>query len=187
MTAPAFCPAMPANARLPRLPISAIWSANREQRPSPRSAPARSGTPRTARCFLRQVRERTGLAVRIIDGSEEARLTLLGVSRALDARTLQPRTLVIDIGGGSTEIISIEPAFETSLPLGAVYLTERFLRHDPPLPGTNWSAPPGDQVDSARRRCRRRSACRQGSWGPRERSRPWLPWISNSRTTTRPG
>jgi exopolyphosphatase/guanosine-5'-triphosphate,3'-diphosphate pyrophosphatase len=85
--------------------------------------------------FLRQARERTGLDVRIIEGSEEARLTLLGVSRALDAHTLQPRTMVIDIGGGSTEIISIEPAFEASLSLGAVYLTERFLRHDPPLTG----------------------------------------------------
>ena len=42
---------------------------------------------------------------------------------------------MIDIGGGSTEIMTIEPdgsANEISLPLGAVYLTERFLKSDPP-------------------------------------------------------
>jgi exopolyphosphatase/guanosine-5'-triphosphate,3'-diphosphate pyrophosphatase len=45
--------------------------------------------------------------------------------------------LVIDIGGGSTEIIITRPGAESrikSFPLGAVYLTERFINHDPPSP-----------------------------------------------------
>jgi exopolyphosphatase/guanosine-5'-triphosphate,3'-diphosphate pyrophosphatase len=86
-----------------------------------------------SRVFLREVQSRTGLTVTIIDGKEEARLTLLGVSRALGEEVLSAGSIVADIGGGSTEIISRDPAFETSLPLGAVYLTERFLRQDPPL------------------------------------------------------
>ncbi len=43
--------------------------------------------------------------------------------------------MVLDIGGGSTEISLIRPATGTkafSLPLGAVYLTERFIKNDPP-------------------------------------------------------
>ncbi len=45
--------------------------------------------------------------------------------------------LVIDIGGGSTEIIVTHPAEEptmASLPLGAVYLTDRYIKNDPPAP-----------------------------------------------------
>ncbi len=94
--------------------------------------------------FLADVSRSTGLEIRVITGGEEARLTLLGVARALrgiafdkGGNPLAP-ALVVDIGGGSTEIIAVgshaEPG-EASLPLGAVYLTERFIRHDPPLPG----------------------------------------------------
>ncbi len=90
--------------------------------------------------FIQETKKRTGLDIRVIQGNEEARLTLLGVSRALrDERTgegiLSSSALVIDIGGGSTEIIVTRPGgepVEMSLPLGAVYLTERFIRHDPP-------------------------------------------------------
>lgn len=93
--------------------------------------------------YLELVKKKTGLAVEIISGEEEARLTLLGVEQALqecgrrtDARRVP--ALVIDIGGGSTELIRThpgrEPALTVSLPLGAVYLTERFLKTDPPSP-----------------------------------------------------
>ncbi|HEX9019691.1 MAG TPA: Ppx/GppA phosphatase family protein [Nitrospirota bacterium] len=92
-----------------------------------------------SRAFIDEVEKRTGLAVRIVSGEEEARLTLLGVTQALrgckgpgdgGARF----ALVIDIGGGSTEVISSSSPKRgvASLPLGAVYLTERFIRHDPP-------------------------------------------------------
>jgi exopolyphosphatase/guanosine-5'-triphosphate,3'-diphosphate pyrophosphatase len=91
--------------------------------------------------FVDDVKKRTGLYIRVITGEEEARLTLLGVSRMLrgvhsatgDDRVIY--SLVIDIGGGSTEIILTHPGAEpkvVSLALGAVYLTERFIEHDPP-------------------------------------------------------
>jgi exopolyphosphatase/guanosine-5'-triphosphate,3'-diphosphate pyrophosphatase len=94
-----------------------------------------------AREFVDDVKKRTGIDIRVITGEEEARLTLLGVSRML--RGVRSATgddrfrssLVIDIGGGSTEIIMARPGAEpemVSLALGAVYLTERFIAHDPP-------------------------------------------------------
>ena len=91
--------------------------------------------------FVYDVKKRTGLDIRVITGEEEARLTLLGVSRLLKgvrSATGDDRlrsSLVIDIGGGSTEIIMTRPGAEPemlSLALGAVYLTERFIAHDPP-------------------------------------------------------
>jgi len=91
--------------------------------------------------FVDDVKKRTGLYIRVITGEEEAQLTFLGVSRMLRG-VLSPTcddrlksSLVIDIGGGSTEIIMTRPGAEPemlSLPLGAVYLTERFIVHDPP-------------------------------------------------------
>jgi exopolyphosphatase/guanosine-5'-triphosphate,3'-diphosphate pyrophosphatase len=91
--------------------------------------------------FIHDVKERTGIDVSVISGDEEARLTLLGVSWSLPRGLMRakggtPRpSLVIDIGGGSTELITTRAGAApvmTSLPLGAVYMTERFLRHDPP-------------------------------------------------------
>ncbi len=91
--------------------------------------------------FVDDVKKRTGLDIGVITGEEEARLTLLGVSRMLrgvHSATGDDRlrsSLVIDIGGGSTEIIMTRLGAETemvSLALGAVYLTERFIEHDPP-------------------------------------------------------
>lgn len=84
--------------------------------------------------------ERTmGLAITVISGQEEARLTLRGVIQSLrESEKSGDRScpiFVVDIGGGSTEIIMGRPAGEpltVSLGLGAVYLTERFLGGDPP-------------------------------------------------------
>lgn len=86
--------------------------------------------------FLRRVEEGTGIRVEVIPGEEEARLSYLAVRR--DARWRDcPRLIVIDIGGGSTEIIQGETgtdriAARTSVNLGAVKLTESLLRSDPP-------------------------------------------------------
>ncbi len=75
----------------------------------------------------------TGLALRVIDGAEEARLTLLGVRHGL--RLESQRILVMDVGGGSTEFVlakgeAIEAIVTTGL--GVVKLTERYLLSDPP-------------------------------------------------------
>ncbi|MEO6605076.1 MAG: exopolyphosphatase [Aeromicrobium sp.] len=67
----------------------------------------------------------------VLDGPSEARAGFLGATRDLE----QARTLVVDIGGGSTELVvglaeEIESA--VSLDIGSVRLTERFLKTDPP-------------------------------------------------------
>jgi exopolyphosphatase/guanosine-5'-triphosphate,3'-diphosphate pyrophosphatase len=96
-------------------------------------------TASNAREFISEVRQRTGLAVAVITGEEEARLTLLGVARSLmdkgGKRSLPASALVVDIGGGSTEVIAKRSSgipISASMPLGAVYLTEQFLKTDPP-------------------------------------------------------
>lgn len=82
--------------------------------------------------FVAELRERFDLSARVLDGEEEARLTYLG------ATAEQPPdrpTLVIDIGGGSTELIlgsGEEIAFHTSLQAGVVRHTERHIATDPP-------------------------------------------------------
>lgn len=73
--------------------------------------------------------------VEIISGSEEARLIHVGVQAGWPGLT--GRTLVVDIGGGSTELIVTRGGVleaSWSLPLGAVRLRESFLREDPPAP-----------------------------------------------------
>jgi exopolyphosphatase/guanosine-5'-triphosphate,3'-diphosphate pyrophosphatase len=68
--------------------------------------------------FLGEVEWSYGFATRLLTGDEEAALTLRGVG------PLQDDTVVIDIGGGSTELIT--DVFRTSLDVGSVRLTERF-------------------------------------------------------------
>jgi len=82
--------------------------------------------------FVAELRERFALSARILDGAEEARLTYLGAT-VEDPPTIP--TLVIDIGGGSTELIlgtGPEIGFHTSLQTGVVRQTERHLASDPP-------------------------------------------------------
>lgn len=83
--------------------------------------------------FLAELRERFALDARILDGDTEAQLTYAGAcaDHASDGRT----TLVIDIGGGSTELIvgdGPEVGFHTSIQAGTVRHTERHLKQDPP-------------------------------------------------------
>ncbi len=85
--------------------------------------------------FLQRTSTALGADVEIISGQEEARLIHLGV----EARWLRPkeRTLIIDVGGGSAElIVSYDGQLldSVSKPLGAVRLTEMFLKSDPPQP-----------------------------------------------------
>ena len=84
--------------------------------------------------FARTVRERFGFDARILDGEEEARLTYLGATTGRDTAPADP-LLVIDIGGGSTELVvgeGDEVAFHVSTQVGVVRHSERHLHSDPP-------------------------------------------------------
>ena len=83
--------------------------------------------------FLARAAEAAGARVEIISGREEARL----IHRGVESAWPQPgkRILLIDIGGGSAEIIAAEGGRlreSYSRPLGAVRLREIFLKNDPP-------------------------------------------------------
>jgi len=87
--------------------------------------------------FAATVRERYGLAGRTLSGDEEARLTFLGATAARDRADAAP-LLVIDIGGGSTELVvgaGSEVEFHASTQTGVVRHTERHIHHDPPVAG----------------------------------------------------
>ena len=81
--------------------------------------------------FINGVMARLGVPPEVLSGDEEARLSYVGATRTVPDR--QEPTLVIDIGGGSTELIV--GSKHRSLDIGSVRLTERFLRSDPPLAG----------------------------------------------------
>ncbi len=84
------------------------------------------------RAFLNDLGSRYGWVTRLLDGSGEAETMFLGVS---SDRSLAPDTLMVDIGGGSTELLVGGPegiSFTTSLQAGCVRMTERFLVTDPP-------------------------------------------------------
>ncbi len=77
--------------------------------------------------FRRLLRERTGLSLEIIDAHQEAKLAYTSAAHAFDLRSLP--AAVVDIGGGSTEIVLssgavIEQVY--TVPLGAVRLTDQF-------------------------------------------------------------
>lgn len=79
--------------------------------------------------FINRVHDMTGVKVHIISGEEEARLIWLGVSRSI--RLGLEKAIFIDIGGGSTEVIvgdQYEPIFLKSLKLGAIRLTNTYIR-----------------------------------------------------------
>jgi exopolyphosphatase / guanosine-5'-triphosphate,3'-diphosphate pyrophosphatase len=85
--------------------------------------------------FAARVREDFGLDARVLRGEEEAQLTFLGAmaGRPADADP----TVVIDIGGGSTEfVVGRERAarLHVSLPAGVVRMSERHIHSDPPAP-----------------------------------------------------
>jgi exopolyphosphatase/guanosine-5'-triphosphate,3'-diphosphate pyrophosphatase len=77
--------------------------------------------------FLGEIEWSYGFATRLLSGEEEAELTRRGVA---NGRSVDDGTLVLDVGGGSTELITASA--RTSLDVGSVRLTERHLRSDPP-------------------------------------------------------
>ena len=97
--------------------------------------------------FFAGVQARLGVTPEVISGQEEADLSFLGalsggplVSGSGEETAIRTgasaTVLVVDIGGGSTELIQGSPsgevAAEISLNMGSVRLRERYLRHDPP-------------------------------------------------------
>ncbi|HLD45559.1 MAG TPA: hypothetical protein VJC18_08990, partial [bacterium] len=85
-----------------------------------------------APAFIQDVRQQTGLSIEIISGEEEASLTHLACKT--DFAHLGLPLMVLDIGGGSTEIILDDgkQVIKKSFPFGVVTLTEKFFHHDPP-------------------------------------------------------
>jgi exopolyphosphatase/guanosine-5'-triphosphate,3'-diphosphate pyrophosphatase len=101
--------------------------------------------------FLGEIEWSYGFVTRLLSGDEEGALTRRGVA---NGRTLDDGTLVLDVGGGSTELITAQ--HRTSLDLGSVRLTERHLRSDPPTDAeldaaarAVWAELPALQTDGA--------------------------------------
>ena len=85
--------------------------------------------------FRSELSSRFGIDARVLTGDQEARMTFHG---ATAGRHGAERTLVIDIGGGSTEFVigspGTDPEFHVSTQAGSVRQSERHLHDDPPTP-----------------------------------------------------
>lgn len=89
--------------------------------------------------FFSGVHQRLGVEPEVIAGEEEAELSFVGAIRGIDMSLLRDPILVADIGGGSTEYVvgsavTGEISALTSVNVGCVRLTERYLHSDPPYP-----------------------------------------------------
>jgi exopolyphosphatase/guanosine-5'-triphosphate,3'-diphosphate pyrophosphatase len=83
--------------------------------------------------FIEKARDKAGIEVEVITGSLEAEIGFIGAMSGAPDPNLP--TLVIDIGGGSTELsygTGFKPDIGRSIDVGAVRITEKFFRHDPP-------------------------------------------------------
>ena len=83
--------------------------------------------------FAAKVRDDYGLDAKVLSGDEEAQLTFLGAMSGRPAA--REPTVVIDIGGGSTEFIvgvGRSAGFHVSVPVGVVRMSERHIHSDPP-------------------------------------------------------
>ncbi|RYZ04874.1 MAG: Ppx/GppA family phosphatase [Myxococcales bacterium] len=85
-----------------------------------------------AQAFFDEAEQALGVRPELLSGEEEARLSFLGATSGLPAEDAP--FLVVDIGGGSTELVlgSTQPEELVSLQLGCRRMTERHLRSDPP-------------------------------------------------------
>ena len=111
---------------------TAIEAAGCERRSAVMTSAVRDSSNGAA--FAETVRERYGLEGRTLSGDEEAELTFAGATAALDADPGEA-LLVIDIGGGSTELVigtGGSVAFHVSTQAGVVRHSERHLADDPP-------------------------------------------------------
>ncbi len=86
--------------------------------------------------FTSPAQELLGAPIEVIAGTREAELAFTAVARSFPELAGTPY-VVVDVGGGSTEVITTDGArvvSAVSLPIGAVRLTERYLTSDPPKP-----------------------------------------------------
>jgi exopolyphosphatase/pppGpp-phosphohydrolase len=85
---------------------------------------------------LTEVERASGLAIDVVDQTEEALLTLVGVTAG---RPVLREVVVVDLGGGSSEFLVVSPEREepvvAGLPIGSNRLTRTFAESDPPTPG----------------------------------------------------
>lgn len=98
-----------------------------------------------AQALLDRIRAESGIDLRVISGEEEARYSFRGAVYGLAVTS----GIVFDIGGGSLEVTRFterEPIEAWSLPLGALLMSDRYLRHDPPT---------GDEIKELRRHAHR--------------------------------
>ena len=82
--------------------------------------------------FLGEIEWSYGFATRLLSGHDEAMMMFRGVT---SERDVEQGTVIIDVGGGSTELVAGGPdgvRWHDSLDIGSVRLTERFLGSDPP-------------------------------------------------------
>jgi exopolyphosphatase/guanosine-5'-triphosphate,3'-diphosphate pyrophosphatase len=92
--------------------------------------------------FFEKIKNELGFSFRVISGEEEARCTFLGaLPSGMDSKT----AAVIDIGGGSTEMIALQD--RVSIDLGSVRYTERFLKSNPVTDNEFWACQ--DAIDQA--------------------------------------
>ena len=99
--------------------------------------------------LLVEIEAATGCQVHVVDHEEEALLTLLGVTAG---RPLETDLAVVDVGGGSSEIVLAAPDREpiaAGLRVGSARLTASIVRHDPPTP---------EEIDRLRAEARHRLA-----------------------------
>jgi exopolyphosphatase/guanosine-5'-triphosphate,3'-diphosphate pyrophosphatase len=84
--------------------------------------------------FVDGIRQRLGVEPEVISGAEEASLSFAGATRELAGAGAAAPYLVVDIGGGSTEVVRGSTGVEASrsVDIGCVRLTERHLPGDPP-------------------------------------------------------
>ena len=101
--------------------------------------------------FLAAASSVTGIAAELLSGEEEGRLSFGGATSDLDGPL--DATVVVDIGGGSTELVIADGAeiAAHSMQLGCVRVTERALQSDPPRPAELDAAAVmiGDGIDGA--------------------------------------
>jgi exopolyphosphatase/guanosine-5'-triphosphate,3'-diphosphate pyrophosphatase len=84
---------------------------------------------------IEELRAATGLGLEVLEHTEEGLLTLLGVTAG---RPVRREILVVDVGGGSSEFVSVgpdDPPAAHGVRVGASRLTASIVEHDPPTPG----------------------------------------------------
>ena len=101
--------------------------------------------------FVSGIRGRLGVEPQVISGAEEAALSFAGATGDLDIAGAAAPCLVVDIGGGSTELVMGEPgrapSASASIDVGCVRMTERHFVTDPPYPAEVAAA--RDDIDAA--------------------------------------